>query len=344
MACRLPMTTEYKQKAKDDDIGSACAGPPGVILADKRNNEALDILGAADNLSGVHGFEGERPGIAWSQNNELAVPIDPIRAKGGDSEATKSTAASARAPEVVGQYDFNKLSDDCLRIAAPSTADIRLRDDSDAVLTIRLRDGPDADTAPTQVATSSASAPEEVMQHDLNKLPTDSNDSLPHSTDAPIARTQRALDDAESMYRSLVPDSPVHAVEIECRLASIAILRRAVQIQADEENGTAPPPYDPAWRAASNPTISSIAASEPYLSTSRPSSTSPPTPPKPHQHNFTYDARVYSDPAALRAYRQARNADFERYRQAHGLTTIRGRISNWWKNFYGGLSYDELTD
>ncbi|KZO97824.1 hypothetical protein CALVIDRAFT_562717 [Calocera viscosa TUFC12733] len=155
-------------------------------------------------------------------------------------------------------------------------------------------------------------------------------------------------DEAESAYHNLEPVSPVHAVQIECRLASIAILRRAVQVQDEQENGSAPPPYDPAWRETSNtarnPAVSG--SPSPSLSSLRSVTTSTPTAAPcaepTHHDKFSCDMRVYDDVHARQMYREARREAFRRYREEHGLTTWRARVANWWKDLYGGLTLEEI--
>ncbi|KZP01635.1 hypothetical protein CALVIDRAFT_559437 [Calocera viscosa TUFC12733] len=353
-------TAENRKTSNEDDIGSACAGPPCGSLHVASSEDATEILGAADTYSGATGSERERRSIARSQNHDLTVPTNPTHADGRDGEATASTAAPASAPGVVGQYDFNKLSGIRLRKTAPSDATICLRDDSEAVpsdsairlrddreaVAIRLRDGPDADTAPTTVTTPSARAPELVVQHNFNKLSPESiesSESPPHTTSEHLVSTLRNLDNAEALYRDMVPGQDMSAMDLELRLAQIDIMRRHVQLQDEQENGSAPPPYDPSWRDTSHATGNSVVGPAIPLS-APPSQVATSMPAKPRHHKFAYDLRVYSDPDALQAYNRARNEDFQRYREAHGLTTIRGRIASWWKNLYGGLSFDELIE
>ncbi|KZO97832.1 hypothetical protein CALVIDRAFT_61113 [Calocera viscosa TUFC12733] len=200
------------------------------------------------------------------------------------------------------------------------------------------------DTAPT----TSASAPELVIDPHTNQSPTDTNQTFHYSTDEQIARTQRALDEAETMYRNLEPVSHVHAVQIECRLASIAILRRAVQVQDEQENGSAPPPYDPAWRETSNTARNPAISGSPSPSLSSLHPVTPSTPPAApcteptHHPEFSCNMRVYNDAQARQVYREARREAFLRYREEHGLTTWRARVSSWWNNLYGGLTLEEI--
>ncbi|KZO97817.1 hypothetical protein CALVIDRAFT_562712 [Calocera viscosa TUFC12733] len=205
-----------------------------------------------------------------------------------------------------------------------------------------------ADTASTAAPTASASVPELVVDLHANQFPTHANEPFHYSTDEQIACTQRTLDEAESAYHNLEPVSPVHAVQIECRLASIAILRRAVQVQDEQENGSAPPPYDPAWRETSNtarnPAVSG--SPSPSLSSLRSVTTSTPTAAPcaepTHHDKFSCDMRVYDDVHARQMYREARREAFRRYREEHGLTTWRARVANWWKDLYGGLTLEEI--
>ncbi|KZT56025.1 hypothetical protein CALCODRAFT_484337 [Calocera cornea HHB12733] len=148
------------------------------------------------------------------------------------------------------------------------------------------------------------------------------------------------MDQQEELYHQMRADSAAEAALIQCRLACINVMRHAVHEQDEEENPSAPPPYDPAWRyhdPASN-TDSTTSSRGVPVSAASPTTAPPTKAPAVLKH----DIRIYSDSAALQQYRQARCQDIKSYREQHGLTSITARVANWWKNLYGGLTFDEL--
>ncbi|KZT55412.1 hypothetical protein CALCODRAFT_546083 [Calocera cornea HHB12733] len=279
---------------------------------------------------------------AASRDSVFRLRVDseastPIRFWDGPDADTASTAVSAYHSEAVEQYDFNKPSNISLQVASPDDAVLRLWDNSEVSHPIRFWDGPDANTASTA---ASVRGPDAVEPNNLSKSHGQSSGERHYSPDERIASIHRRMEAAEERYRHITPDSAAEAAVIECRLACIEIMRRAVQLQEEQENPTAPPPYDPAWRHSANISDADAAAS----------STSAVAVPAGHTANaarakpaeFEHDIRIYADHQALQQYREARRDDFKRYREAHGLTTIASRISSWWKNLYGGLTFDEL--
>ncbi|KZO99744.1 hypothetical protein CALVIDRAFT_561070 [Calocera viscosa TUFC12733] len=369
--------------------------PSSISAMQQRCEDAGVILRAAETDSGAMGSEGDRRGISRSPIHDNTVTSIPTCTEGRDGVVPASAAASASAPVVVGQNDFNTLSGLRLREAMPSDSVICLRDNKEAVPSVCPGDSPDADTASSA---PSESRPEAVFDPDAPALAADhppddifSNSVVPkrndrlaiiadllwggqaadiallnasaasaevvqlhqltllhsatgeqYSPDPRLADIQRRLDLYDIFLRMLVPTSPAQANAIQERLAKVACERAAVDEQSQQlfalvhpqsqlPDSHSPPPYDPDWRAGLDPQPSS--AIEPVAPIGCTSNTThaQPLPSSPsYCTNFKHDIRIYTSPKAARAYRQAHNEDFRRYRKEHGCPSLGDRIFNWW--------------